>query len=110
MNRAERRRNGITEKPKTITFTEQAFKQEVEKEMQAVKKATMTATINAMMATMAVSLNDLHGFGAKRLKELASKIQLQFECIEKGTVKLDELLKESERIGLTISSGGDYRQ
>jgi hypothetical protein len=106
MNRKERRRLGNYDKKKTLTFTEEQLRRAIEKEtmefFREEKEKVISYTVNAMLAVLSTSMNDLHGFGKKRLNVLANKIQNQFECVLEDTVKLEEIMTEAKSIGLDI--------
>jgi len=108
MNRAERRRQERLAKPRTINLEEQKLKEVIEREMEVLLKKNqeklMAYTVDAMMSVMAISLNDLYGFGKERLYRLKEKMQLQFDCIQAETVTVEDLKSEAEKLGLHINN------
>jgi hypothetical protein len=47
--------------------------------------------VDAMISIFVVCLHDDYNFGKKRIDSLLLHVQNQFECYEKGLVKLEEL-------------------
>jgi hypothetical protein len=61
---------------------------------------TVEVIVPRTFATFALSLHDEFGFGAERINRLLEKVNNQFECIDAGTVSLDDMLQECEKIGI----------
>ena len=59
-------------------------------------KITKTV-VDAMISIFVICLHDDHTFGKKRLDKLLSHVQNQFECYDKGLVKLEELDQEAKK-------------
>lgn len=91
MNRKERRRNGITQKPATLCIKENELQQELSTLSKAVKEETIKQTIELVTGTMALALNNEFQFGATRINRLISRINTELECIHEGHLSRDDV-------------------
>jgi len=99
-NRAQRRREQRKQqsKPRIVTFTQEAFQAAVDKEFQAkageLKYTSTRYAADALTAVFALKLNQLYGFGSKRLETLLEAVNKDFNLIEEGYVELSDFIKE----------------
>lgn len=92
MNRAERRKNAISEKPKTYVLTEDQIRQ-------LKRDAANEATRNAFLLFMAIPvmvLYDKFGFRKTRLTRFMDYALVWFESVQSGETQLTELVKVAE--------------
>lgn len=112
MNRAARRRKQKelekVKKPPTYNLSQAQLKAIVDKEVQErleeVKHLAINETIKGLTAAFIISLSDEFGFGIKRMSRLLDKVQNQFECIEAGTVELEDLIEWVLEFGIDIKA------
>lgn len=109
MNRAARRRKeGESTKAPTYNINQAQLKATVDREIQErleeVKHLAINETIKSLTAAFIISLSDEFGFGIKRMSRLLDKVQNQFECIEAGTVELEDLVEWVLEFGIDIKA------
>lgn len=69
----------------------------------AVRQDAIKFASDCMIASFVISLHDEFGFGPKRMKRLLEKVNLQFDCVEAGTVSLEDLAEWcNENYGLDL--------
>lgn len=110
MNRAERRRLSKVKKLPTFNVDQAQLQnlidKGVEERVKQVRDTTLSMAITSISSAFTISLHDEYGFGPQRLQNLISKVQLQFECIEAGTVTLEEMLQWCLEYGVDIKEWG----
>lgn len=87
MNRRERRRQGINDKPRTYTLTDQQI---AKLKADAVKEASEKAFI-AMLGLPMITLRDGFGFGRVRLERFMDRLIEEYKCFDEGCIGLEEL-------------------
>lgn len=87
MNRQERRRQKINDKPKTYVLTDQQI---AKLKADAVKEASERAFV-AMLGLPLLTLRDEFDFGRKRLERFMERLLEKYECFDEGYVGLGEL-------------------
>ena len=80
MNRADRRKYGIKEKDPVLNLKESV----VREQLQSTKKNAIREAAEITSALFALSLNNKHGFGEKRINELLLDVKNQIECVLSG--------------------------
>lgn len=83
MNRAERRRNKSTEKPKTYTLNEEQIRQ--------VKHEAMADAFTILLAIPVLVLHDKFGFGKVRLDRFNHYVLMWLAEIDKGNTTVAEI-------------------
>lgn len=66
-------------------------KQQRNKELEE-KKKSINYTTEAIIAVVCISLKDEFGFGNKRFKRLMDRIKSNFDCVDAGTVSVDDFI------------------
>lgn len=104
MNRAERRKNALTTKPKTYVLTED----QIEKiKRDAINEASRKAFIMFLSIPVMV-LKDKFGFGKTRLTRFMDYALLWFESVHNNETQLRELVKIAEdECGIQITGRED---
>lgn len=87
MNRQERRRQKINDKPKTYVLTDQQI---AKLKADAVKEASERAFI-AMLGIPMLTLRDEFDFGRIRLERFMERLLGKYKCFDEGYVGLEEL-------------------
>ena len=64
---------------------------EAEREYNKNRQAFIKATIECVIAASTIALNDLWGFGPKRLQDYEDKMENLLECVTTGTITFEEL-------------------
>ena len=64
---------------------------EAKKEYDKNRQAFIKATIECVIAASTIALNDLWGFGPKRLQDYEDKMENLLECVTTGTITFEEL-------------------
>lgn len=93
MNRAERRRNAVTSKPKTYVLTEDQI-------TKLKQEAAFEATRRAFLMFMAIPIMVLHdkfGFGRQRLERFLDYALIWFDSVQNNETPLVELVKIAEK-------------
>lgn len=102
MNRAERRKNAITAKPKTYVLTEDQIRK---LKQDAVHEATRKAFLMFMSIPIMV-LHDKFGFRKVRLSRFMDYALVWFESVENDETRLMELVTIcEEECGIKILGG-----
>lgn len=100
MNRAERRRNARTEKPRTYVLTED----QINKMKQDVVDAAARRAFLMFMSIPVMVLHDKFGFGKIRLERFMDYALLWFNSVQNNEARLTELLKiASDECGININ-------
>lgn len=94
LNRKQRRKLGITEKPATVMMKVD--------EVKALKINAMKITTDVILGSMAIALNDEYSFGTARINKLIDRISRQLECISQGHVTLQDILQWCEDKDINI--------
>jgi hypothetical protein len=92
MNRAERRRNAVTAKPKTYVLTEDQIRK---MKQDAVNEATRKAFLMFLSIPVMV-LHDKFGFRKVRLSRFMDYVLVWFESVQNDETRLAELVKICE--------------
>ena len=92
MNRANRRRKGVAKTSPTYNISQQQLKDMVSDEIEETKQKAISYTTSCLSAAFIIALHDQYGFGIKRLENVLDKVKLQFECIDAGTVTVEDLV------------------
>lgn len=87
MNRQERRRRKIGDKPRTYTLTDQQI---ARLKANAVKEASEKAFV-AMLGLPLLTLRDEFDFGRIRLERFMERLLEKYKCFDEGYVGLEEL-------------------
>lgn len=87
MNRRERRKQGISDKTRTYTLTDQQI---AKLKADAVKEASEKAFV-AMLGLPLLTLRDEFDFGRVRLERFMGRLLEKYECFDEGYVGLEEL-------------------
>ena len=95
MNRAERRRNARSEKPKTYVLTED--------QITKMKNDAVSEAMLALLTIPVVVLHDKFGFGQVRLDRFTHYVYGWLDSVQTGEVAFSELQKICEaEAGFTI--------
>lgn len=92
MNRAERRRNAVTTKPKTYVLTDDQIRK---LKQEAVTEATRRAFLMFMSIPVMV-LHDKFGFRKVRLSRFMDYALVWFESVQNDETRLMDLVKICE--------------
>lgn len=108
MNRAERRRNQIQAKSPTYNVNQDKLSQIIDRELverlTTVKLEAIRYTADSIIASAVVTLSDEFGFGAQRIERFVNKVNEQFECIQSGTVTVEDLAEWcNNKFGLRLT-------
>jgi hypothetical protein len=103
-NRAERRRQGRSDKPAVYMYTQdqidKMIQDAVAKELAGIReKAVDTATRTAFqmfMSIPAMVLHDKFGFGRIRTNRFMDYVMIWYESIQTGETSLKEIMKIAE--------------
>lgn len=68
------------------------------------KKAAQNEAIAAAWALFFTALRDKEGYGYTRLRRVWSEVNYLADSIDKGYVRLDDLIRELEEHDITITS------
>lgn len=93
MNRAERRRNAVTTKPRTYVLTEDQI-------TKLKQEAAFEATRRAFLMFMSIPIMVLHdkfGFGRQRLERFLDYVLIWLDSVQTGETPLNELVKIAEK-------------
>lgn len=88
MNRAERRRSAVQQKPKTYVLTED--------QITKIKNDAVSEAILALLTIPVIVLHDKFGFGQIRLDRFTHYCFGWLNSVQSGEVSLSELQKISE--------------
>ncbi len=89
MNRQQKRQQGIKTKERVYTLKESDMSKVIMTELETIKKQATIAAIDSLMGSVLISLHDEFGLGKKRLNRFIDKLNNQYNCIEQGTVSLE---------------------
>lgn len=99
MNRAERRRQGAKEKPRTYVLTDQQIQKIKDDAVQDALNIAVTCIIGLPVRLMRTK----YKWGnKKRLPELADDLIDMIEDFYTGKITADELAKEIEELGIKV--------
>ena len=87
-NRADRRKNGIIERDPVLNLKES----DIKRQLQDVKKNAIREAAEITSALFALSLNNKHGFGEKRINEILLDVKKQLECILTGHLNGEDVV------------------
>lgn len=90
MNRADRRKSGITEKPKTYTMTDAQLAQ--------VRKDAQEEIFLMQLAIPVLVLHDKFGFGENRLNDFINPCLTWMQLVHDGEATMREIIEESEKL------------
>ena len=94
MNRSERRKSGVKEKPKTYTMTDA----QLEKiQSDALKEAREGAFLKALSIPVLV-LSDKFGFDEDKLSKFVSSCMTWLRCVYDGEATMEEIVAECEKL------------
>lgn len=104
VNRSQRRRNEIakTKKTPTYNYTEQQLRQIILDGVTERVNDVRSNTITYLSAAFLISLHDEFEFGNKRIARLLERVKNQFECIEAGTVTMDDIVDWCKQYGVKL--------
>ena len=113
MNRAERRKKGTSKKEAVYNLTESQLRAEIEKQCEQylldAKHALLEQASTSVIAAFVMSLHDEFKFGNVRLIRLLEKVNNQLDCVNAGTVELDDMIDMCENeFGIKIKRGNIY--
>ena len=112
MNRAERRKAGITAKPKTYVLTDveiQRIKEEIKKEIEAeVEQRAIDKAFVSLLGIPVLVARERQGYGKLRLiRDVIEPMMGWYEQICDGTVKMQEVLdalREKADVNVTVEA------
>ena len=90
MNRQQKRQQKIKDKEWVYTLKESDMSRVIMEELETIKKQATIAAIDSLMGSVLISLHDTFGFGTSRLNKFIDKLNTQYNCIEEGTVSLED--------------------
>lgn len=90
MNRADRRKSGIAEKPKTYTMTDAQLAQ--------VRKDAQEEIFLMQLAIPVLVLSDKFGFDEDKLNDFIGPCLTWMKCVNDGDAKMSEIVEESEKL------------
>ncbi len=90
MNRADRRKSGVKEKPKTYTMTDAQLAQ--------VRKDAQAEWFLMQLAIPALVLHDKFGFGENRLNDFINPCLTWMQCVHDGEATMEEIVAECEKL------------
>lgn len=97
MNRRERRRNAIKERPRTVCVTEEKLQEVINKELEEIKNTvkaeTVRQTVDLVMGVMVLAINNEFNFGHVRINRLIERINKQLECLNEGDLTREDIDK-----------------
>ena len=99
MNRAERRKAGITKKPKTYVLTDA--------DIQKIKRDAVDEAFIALLACPCMAARDTFGAGKVRLPRFIDRTITWFELVQDGEVTLAECietLKNEAKVDITLAA------
>lgn len=86
-------------KPQVVDITRKT----IDKEIEQAKKETLDYAVRVSAAVFLMSVNQLYGFGSKRLIRIMEKFNQTFECINAGTVDVNDFIQHcSEEFGIEV--------
>jgi hypothetical protein len=107
MNRAERRKKGITSQAKTYNLNNDQVmtiaKQAISQEIHEAKLEGMRVAVDMMSAALSLALNAEFGFGVKRIEKALRHIDRNFQCINEGEITLENLQDMCREIGVEVT-------
>lgn len=71
-------------------------------DVEKAKQQAQTHAINMVWAVFFTALRDKEGFGYKRLRRVWDEVNYLSDSIDKGYVKLDDLVNELAEYGITL--------
>ena len=71
-------------------------------DVEKAKRQAQTHAINMVWAVFFTALRDKEGFGYKRLRRVWDEVNYLSDSIDKGYVKLDDLVNELAEYGITL--------
>lgn len=71
-------------------------------DVEKAKQQAQTHAINMVWAVFFTALRDKEGFGYKRLRRVWDEVNYISDSIDKGYVKLDDLVNELAEYGITL--------
>ena len=71
-------------------------------DVEKAKRQAQTHAINMVWAGFFTALRDKEGFGYKRLRRVWDEVNYLSDSIDKGYVKLDDLVNELAEYGITL--------
>lgn len=90
MNRADRRKAGITEKPKTYTMTDAQLAQ--------VRKDAQAEWFLMQLAIPVLVLSDKFGFDEDKHSDFIASCLTWLQLVHDGEVSMREIIEESEKL------------
>ena len=106
MNRAARRRKQKelekVKKPPTYNLSQAQLQAIIMEDLRKAQHDAMNYAVKGLTAAFVISLHDEFEFGPKRLQRLLDKANLQFECIDAGTVTVEDLIEWCKDYGVNI--------
>lgn len=90
MNRADRRKSGITEKPKTYTMTDAQLAQ--------VRKDAQAEWFLMQLAIPVLVLSDKFGFDEDKHSDFIASCLTWLQLVHDGEVSMREIIEESEKL------------
>lgn len=71
-------------------------------DVEKAKRQAQTHAINMVWAVFFTALRDKEGFGYTRLRRVWDEVNYISDSIDKGYVKLDDLVNELAKYGITL--------
>lgn len=90
MGRAERRKAGITEKPKTYVMTDA--------QLERVRKDAQAEWFLMQLAIPVLVLSDKFGFDEDKHSEFIASCLTWLRCVHDGEATMREIIEESEKL------------
>ena len=90
MNRADRRKSGVTEKPKTYTMTDAQLAQ--------VRKDAQQEIFLMQLAIPVLVLSDKFSFDEDQLNDFVGPCMTWMQCVLDGEATMQEIIAESEKL------------
>jgi hypothetical protein len=66
--------------------------------IQGVHNRAVETTMQLVSAMYDIALHDVYGFGAGRLNKINEHVENTIQCIDAGTVDVDDLINEAKKI------------
>ena len=90
MSRADRRKDGVTEKPKTYVMTDAQIKK--------IRDDAKSEMFLLSLAVPVLVLSDKFGFDEDKLNDFISPCLTWMKCVNDGDAKLSEIVEECEKL------------